>query len=498
MAKLHDILQGIEVIQRQGADDIPVHALQFDSRRIEKNDLFFAVTGTQIDGHRFIGQAIEQGAGAIICQRIPTELPETKCVETTFILVKNVSIALGIAASNFHGNPSRKLRLLGITGTNGKTTTVTSLFRLFTKLGHKAGLLSTIGNQIGDHTIAASHTTTDALQINRLLRQMVEEGCEYCFMEASSHALSQHRTAGLMFSGGIFSNLTQDHLDYHVTFEQYLQAKKSFFDSLPENAFALINADDHNAEFMVQDCQARKYYYGTRPPQDFTVRVLGSHFDGMDLDMDGSKIHTELIGRFNASNLLAVYASAILFGQSKDRVFTALEGLGNVPGRFESVHSKSVQPRSRETDQDITAIIDYAHTPDALKNVLETIHHIKDHNQRVITVVGTGGNRDRAKRPLMARIADTLSHKVVLTSDNPRWEEPFQILHDMQQGIDSQEEEKVITIPERREAIRTALQLADPGDIVLVAGKGHETYQEIKGVRNYFDDKEVIMEFFRE
>nr|VFK20552.1 MAG: UDP-N-acetylmuramoylalanyl-D-glutamate--2,6-diaminopimelate ligase [Candidatus Kentron sp. LPFa] len=483
MLKLNEILNGIEFLCQQGNDALPVDGIRFDSRAIRENDVFFAVKGAQVDGHRFIGRAVERGARAIVCRHIPADVPNN----ITVIIVKNVNAALGIAASNFYGTPSRHLKLVGVTGTNGKTTIATSLFRLFRKLGFGAGLLSTIQNQINDKVIATTHTTPDAARINRLMRQMVQEGCEYCFMEVSSHALTQHRVAGLEFTGGIFSNLSQDHLDYHATLDQYLKAKKSFFDHLPRDAFALVNTDDPNAKRMLEDCAARGFHFSMEKPADFTCHVLESHFGGMRLRMDSAEVQTSFIGEFNACNLLAVYASAVLLGQPKDRVLRFIGGLGDVAGRFESVRSV----------QGVTAIIDYAHTPDALRNVLETIEHIRNGKGQVITVVGAGGDRDRTKRPAMARIAAQLSDRVILTSDNPRSEDPNRILDDMRQGIAEKNEGKVMRIPDRKQAIKTALQLAGQGDIVLVAGKGHETYQEVKGIRNHFDDKEVVAEIFR-
>lgn len=484
MTWLRDILKNIEILARDGSDELAIDGVQFDSRRVAKNDLFLAIRGTQVDGHRFIKQAIEKGASAVICERFPAVIP----VNTTVVKVRSSDAALGIAASNFYGTPSRHLKLLGVTGTNGKTTTATSLFRLFQSLGYKAGLLSTVQNQINHKVVAATHTTPDAIQINGLIREMVDQGCEYCFMEVSSHSLTQYRTSGLNFAGGIFSNLSQDHLDYHETFEQYIEAKKSFFDHLPKSAFALVNADDPYGTTMLRDCRSRQFTYGINTPSDFNCRVLESRFDGMLLNMDGSELPTGFIGKFNASNLLAVYATAILFGQPKDQVLSSLGSLRNVAGRFEYVRSK----------QGITAIIDYAHTPDALKNVLETINEIRSGRERVITVVGAGGDRDKTKRPLMGQIVARLSDTVILTSDNPRSEQPARILADMHKGVAPQDRKKVTQILDRKQGIRTALMLAEHGDIVLVAGKGHENYQEIKGVRNHFDDKEVIMELFRE
>ena len=484
MTRLNDILENIEIIAQHGSEDRSINDIQFDSRRVAENDLFVAVRGTQVDGHRFLTQAIDKGASAIICERLPTPVP----TDVAFIKVKSSDAALGIAASNFYDNPSRQLCLVGVTGTNGKTTTATSLFRLFRNLGYKAGLLSTVRNQINEEIVEATHTTPDAVQSNRLMRQMVDAGCEYCFMEVSSHSLSQYRTSGLQFAGGIFSNLSQDHLDYHESFDEYLRAKKLFFDQLPRSAFALVNADDAYAKRMLDDCISRKFRFGINTQADFNCQILASRFDGMRLNMDGRKVHTRLIGEFNASNLLSVYGAAILLGQDQERVLSSISTLGNVAGRFEYVRS----------GQGTTAIIDYAHTPDALKNVLETINQIRSGQERLITVVGAGGDRDKTKRPLMAQIAARLSDQVILTSDNPRSEDPARIIDDMRNGVATRDAAKVRSITDRKQGIKAALQLADQSDIVLIAGKGHETYQEIKGVRIHFDDKEVVLALFRD
>ena len=480
--RLRDILRDIEIVAQEGSDDLVVDGVQFDSRSVAKNDLFVAVKGTRVDGHQFIARAIDKGAAAIICETLPADTPGN----VTFFRVKSSDAALGIAASNFFHGPSRRLKLLGVTGTNGKTTIATSLFRLFRELGYRAGLLSTVQNQINDKVVAATHTTPDAIQINRLLGEMVDEGCEYCFMEVSSHSLTQYRTSGLSFAGGIFSNLSQDHLDYHETFEQYVRAKKSFFDRLPPSAFALINADDPHGPTMLEDCRAKRFSFGMNAPSNFNCRVLESRFDGTLLNMDGSELKSGFIGEFNASNLLAVYAAAILLTQPRDRVLSSMSALGSVAGRFEYVRSR----------QGVTVIIDYAHTPDALKNVLQTINGIRSGREQVITVVGAGGDRDRTKRPLMAQIVAQLSDRVVLTSDNPRSEDPARILSDMYDGVGVPDRDKVLQILDRKQGIAKALTLADPGDIVLVAGKGHENYQEIKGVRTHFDDKEVVLALF--
>nr|VFK38977.1 MAG: UDP-N-acetylmuramoylalanyl-D-glutamate--2,6-diaminopimelate ligase [Candidatus Kentron sp. SD]VFK43824.1 MAG: UDP-N-acetylmuramoylalanyl-D-glutamate--2,6-diaminopimelate ligase [Candidatus Kentron sp. SD]VFK78544.1 MAG: UDP-N-acetylmuramoylalanyl-D-glutamate--2,6-diaminopimelate ligase [Candidatus Kentron sp. SD] len=482
MLPLNRILKNIPVIARQGSDALSIQNIHFDSRRIEEGDLFFALKGTRVDGRGFIAQAVRNGARAVVCEHPPPpDLPR----ELAIITVGDPNAALGIAASDFYGAPSRSLALVGVTGTNGKTTIATSLFRLFRKRGYKVGLLSTIQNRIHDEKITTTHTTPDALRINRLIRKMVDAGCQYCFMEVSSHALAQQRVSGLRFAGGIFSNLTQDHLDYHETFEQYRDAKKSFFDRLPPDAFALANADDPNANLMLRDCHSRKFHYATRTSADFNCRILEKGFDGMTLDLSGIRVRARLTGAFNASNLLAVHGAAMLLGQPREAVLAAISSLGNVAGRFESMRAS----------RGVTAIIDYAHTPDALENVLETIRGIRNGNQRIITVVGAGGDRDRTKRPLMGRIVARSSDRVILTTDNPRSEDPARIIDDMRQGIRDPDQQKVARILDRRQAIETALSQAAPGDIVLVAGKGHETYQEIRGVRNHFDDKEVVLAF---
>nr|VFJ89617.1 MAG: UDP-N-acetylmuramoylalanyl-D-glutamate--2,6-diaminopimelate ligase [Candidatus Kentron sp. LFY] len=485
MVRLHHLLENIEIITRQGNDDIAVNEIRCDSRRVRQGDVFFALQGTRADGRRFIAQAMEKGARAVVCQH-----PFTAPRDIALFTVKDPNAALGIVASNLHASPSRSLELVGVTGTNGKTTIATSLFRLFKRQGYKVGLLSTVQNQIDDEVIPSTHTTPDALQINQLMRRMVDTGCRYCFMEVSSHALAQRRIAGLRFAGGIFSNLTQDHLDYHETFDRYRQAKKSFFDALPSDAFALVNGDDSNSRLMLRDCRSRKFHYGTRTPVDFHCRILENQLHGMLLYMNGTEVRTRLTGGFNAANLVAVYGAAILLGQPGDSVLTAIGELGNVAGRFECI----------QKSWGITAIIDYAHTPDALENVLETIQRIRDRDrttekQRIITVVGAGGDRDRTKRPLMGRIVARYSDKVILTSDNPRSEDPARIIDDIQHGIEGSDRQDTLRIPDRKQAIETALSLADPGDIVLVAGKGHETYQESNGIKTPFDDKEVVLAF---
>lgn len=480
MKLLKDILENAGVLEVLGSVDIEIHSLKFDSRMVERGCLYFAVKGTASDGHQFIPDAVRSGAVAVVCEKIP-ENPQGN---VAFILVNDSSYAKAIIASNFYGNPSSLLNLVGVTGTNGKTTTVTLLHQLFQKPGTKAGLISTIQNKIQDRNLATTHTTPDPIQLNELLAQMVEEGCTHCFMEVSSHALVQHRVAGLTFRGGIFTNLTHDHLDYHKTFDAYLKAKKTFFDDLPGSAFALINKDDRNGRRMVQNTNATVSTYSMQSMADFRCRILENQFQGLHLSMDGTDCWFRLIGSFNAYNLLAVYSTAVLLGEERQNVLTLLSLCEPVDGRFNYIRTPNA----------ITAIVDYAHTPDALQNVLGTIQSIRTHKEKIITVVGAGGNRDAAKRPVMAKIACNLSDRVILTSDNPRFEEPEAILDDMKKGIEPQFTNKVLVIVNRKEAIKTACALAKPGDIILVAGKGHETYQEIKGVKYPFDDKMVLKE----
>ncbi|MDP1623488.1 MAG: UDP-N-acetylmuramoyl-L-alanyl-D-glutamate--2,6-diaminopimelate ligase [Bacteroidales bacterium] len=479
---LSEITGNYKVTGITGRNDIPISGIQFDSRKVRPGNLFFAIRGTTFDGHEYIDQAIAKGASAVVCE----QLPEVVNDKVTYVVTAKTSAALGHVASIFYGNPSEKLKLIGITGTNGKTTTVTLLYRLFLELGFGAGLISTISNMINQTEIPATYTTPDPVQLNELLARMVHDGCTYCFMEVSSHAIDQQRIAGLSFAGGIFTNLTHDHLDYHKTFDQYLQTKKSFFDHLPESAFALINKDDRNGKVMVQNTQAAKFTYSLQSMSDFRCRIVENRFHGIQLNLDGTEAWFKLIGTFNAYNLLAVYASAVLLGQDKTEILTSLSKMEPVAGRFNYVMSP---------DQ-VTAIVDYSHTPDALKNVLETINEIRGRHEQVITVVGAGGNRDVAKRPVMAKIATNLSDRVILTSDNPRNEEPEAILAEMFAGVEIHQEKKVLVIVNRLEAIKTACALAKPGDIILVAGKGHENYQEIKGVRHHFNDKEALQKIF--
>ena len=480
---LQEILYKSGLLKIVGAVDRVINSVTMDSRAISANGLFVAVKGTQVDGHNFIAKAIKNGAVAVVCESLPVELN----ANVSYALVKDSAVALGNIASNFYGNPSSKLKLIGITGTNGKTTTVSLLFRLFLAMGIKAGMLSTIENRIGNTLLPSTHTTPDAVSLNKLLAQMLEDECEYVFMEVSSHAIHQNRVAGLDFSGAIFSNITHDHLDYHKTFKDYLNAKKKFFDELNPDAFALVNTDDKNGRVMLQNTLANKKSYALKSMADFKGKVLENHFDGMLMNIDAMQFYSLLSGDFNAYNLMAVYATSVLLGFEKGEVLGALSGLKGAEGRFEVI---------RSNEKGLTAIVDYAHTPDALFNVLKTINSLRSRNERLITVVGTGGDRDKVKRPEMARIATLNSDMVILTSDNPRTEDPQSILDDMIPGIDPAKKSKTLVITNRREAIKTSVNLAVSGDIILVAGKGHEKYQEINGVKHPFDDKKIIEELF--
>lgn len=482
MKLLKDILYKAGIEEVVGSTQMAIEKICFDSREIEKFSLFVAVTGTQVDGHQFIEKVIKDGAVAIICE----EFPEEKQEGITYVRVKNSSEALGVAASNFYDNPSAEIKLVGVTGTNGKTTTATLLHDLYIQLGHKSGLLSTVVNKIGTEEISSTHTTPDAIQLNALLRYMIAEGCEYCFMEVSSHAIHQNRIAGVDFIGGIFTNITHDHLDYHKTFDEYLKAKKQFFDGLGESAFALTNKDDKNGEVMMQNTSAKKYTYALKSMSDYSCKVVENDFSGMLLNIDGSEVWTKLIGNFNAYNLLAIYSTALLLGEEKLTVLTAISNLISVDGRFQYIKSPS----------NIAGIVDYAHTPDALKNVLKTINEIRTGNEQLITLVGCGGDRDKDKRPIMAKIACELSDKIILTSDNPRSENPDEIIKDMRQGVDGVHFKKVLAITNREEAIKTACSLANEGDVILIAGKGHEKYQEINGEKLPFDDLKILQETF--
>lgn len=478
MAELRDILYKVSLVSASGDMTMDIKSVCFDSRKVEKGSLFVAVKGTQVDGHEYIASAIKSGAIAVICQNLPEEIHPN----VTYVAVKDSAAALGIVASNFYGNPSGKLKLVGVTGTNGKTTIATLLFSLFRKLGYSVGLISTVENKIDNEIIPASHTTPDALQLNELLATMVAKGCEYAFMEVSSHALDQSRVAGVTFAGGVFSNISHDHLDYHKTFDAYISAKKRLFDSLPSDAFALVNVDDKRGAIMLQNTKASKNTYALKSVAVFKAKMISNTIQGIELEIDGRNVWFKLIGDFNAYNLMAVYGAAVLLGEENETVLTALSSLDGAEGRFEVVESES----------NITAIVDYAHTPDALQNVLETIAEFRTGNEQVITVVGCGGNRDTAKRPLMAAIACKFSNKVVFTSDNPRDEDPEAIIKDMKEGISPADYKKTVVLVDREEAIKTACLLAGPNDIILVAGKGHEKYQEIKGVKHPFDDKEVL------
>ena len=484
MKKLREILSEILEVQRIGDNERPVSKICFDSREVVKDALFVAASGSQTDGHRFIGKAIENGATTVICEKLPETLP----ANVTFVVVKNSAETLGKVSSAFYDHPSRQLKLVGVTGTNGKTTIATLLYMLHRKLGYATGLFSTVENKINDTTFSATHTTPDAVSINELLAKMVAEGCSYCFMEVSSHAVVQHRIAGLHFAGGIFTNLTHDHLDYHGDFKSYRDAKKTFFDNLPKEAFALTNADEQNGQVMLQNTKGKKYTYALKNMADFRCRILESHFGKMLLYINADEVWTNLTGQFNAYNIVAIYGGAICLGHDKQEVLQAISALYPVAGRFETTVSAS----------GIFAIVDYAHTPDALENVLETINDIREHQEQLITVIGCGGNRDSEKRPKMAQIACHLSDRAIFTSDNPRTENPENILDDMDKGVNPADYRKRLRISNRREAIRTAVSLAQKNDIILIAGKGHEQYQEVNGVKNRFDDKEEVKNAFSE
>ncbi len=479
---LSHIIHEIQPGKVLGNPGITLAEIAFDSRQVVPDTLFIAVKGTQSDGHDYINQAIEKGAKAIVCEVLPEKTPDG----VVFIQVDDSAKALALLASAWHENPSRHLKLVGITGTNGKTTTITLLYRLFSALGYKTGCFTTIRNYVGEKSVEATHTTPDPIQLNRLMKDMVDAGCQYAFMEVSSHSLAQQRVAGLNFAGGIFSNITHDHLDYHKTFDEYIRAKKIFFDQMPATGFSLINADDKNGRVMVQNTKSAVHYYALRSMADFKARILESHFHGTLLNIDGKEIWTRFLGDFNAYNLLAVYACAVLLGQDKEEILRIISAMETVEGRFQYVRSET----------GVTAVIDYAHTPDAIMNVLKTILQIRKNNEMIITVVGAGGNRDKTKRPVMARVAAELSDKVILTSDNPRNEEPMDILNDMKAGLDEKMLQKTLIQPDRREAIKMACMLAQKGDIILIAGKGHEPYQEIKGVKHHFSDFEEVANIF--
>ena len=461
-----------------GTTNVAITSVTADSRAVEKDGLFVAVRGTQSDGHRFIQKAIDSGAIAVVCE----EFPDTLNDKISYVKVKDSSLALGVIASNFYDNPSEKLKLVGVTGTNGKTTTVTLLFHLFRALGYNVGLLSTVKNQVNNVVIPSTHTTPDAIALNKLLSEMVEKGCAYCFMEVSSHALAQNRVAGVHFTGAVFTNITHDHLDYHKTFDEYIRAKKKFFDMLGADAFALVNKDDPNGMVMLQNTKAVKKTFSLRSVADFKCKIMENQFTGLLLNIDGTEVWSKLIGNFNAYNILGVYGAALLLKEDKMNVLTTLSMLNPVEGRFQYLRTAS----------GIVGIVDYAHTPDALLNVLKTVNDIRTGNEKVITLVGCGGDRDNQKRPVMAKIACENSDQVILTSDNPRSEDPQAIIREMEKGVEIAHKRKVLSITDRREAIRTACTLAKNGDIILVAGKGHETYQEVKGVKHPFDDMEIL------
>ena len=480
--KLQELLKNIKPTTIEGNTDVEITGVNIDSRKIKDGHLFVAMKGTQVDGHKFIGKAIESGAKAILCEDMPQEKNDGVC----YIQVASTEDAVGKVATLFFGDPSKHLKLVGVTGTNGKTTIATLLYNMFRKFGYKVGLLSTVCNYIDDREVPADHTTPDPIELNELLSEMVKAGCEYAFMECSSHAIHQKRIGGLKFAGGIFTNLTRDHLDYHKTFENYRNAKKAFFDGLPKTAFAITNADDRNGMVMVQNTKATIKTYSTRQMADFRARIIEMHFAGMYLDIDGHEVGVQFIGKFNVSNLLAVYAAARMLGMQPEDILVAMSMLHSVSGRLEPIQSPD----------GFTAIVDYAHTPDALENVLNAIHEVLNGKGKVITVCGAGGNRDKGKRPLMAQEAVRQSDRVIITSDNPRFEDPQDIINDMIAGLNKEQMKKVITIVDRKEAIKTACMMARKGDVILVAGKGHENYQEIKGVKHHFDDKEVLHEIF--
>lgn len=478
MRELKDILYKVPLTSSYGDMNAEVKGITFDSRQVKAGFVFVAVRGTLSDGHEYIQKAIDLGSKIIVCESIPSTINE----DITYVTVKNSAFALGVMASNFFGNPSEKLKLTGVTGTNGKTTTVTLLYQLFSALGYNVGMISTVENRIVDDVIPSTHTTPDPVKLNELLKKMVDTGCTHAFMEVSSHAVEQERIAGLKFAGALFTNITHDHLDYHKTFENYIKAKKKYFDDLSSDAFALVNADDKRGMVMLQNTKATKYSFGLKKMVDFKGKIITNSIEGLELEIAGKNVWFKMIGDFNAYNLLGVYGASVLLGEESDEVLTQLSSLKGAPGRFELV-----MPGSK-----IIAIVDYAHTPDALKNVLETIAEFRTGNEQVITVVGCGGNRDKTKRPLMASIACKLSDKVVLTSDNPRDEDPMEIIREMQTGILPTEARKTLVMSDREEAIKTACMMAKQKDIILIAGKGHETYQEIKGVKHPFDDREVV------
>lgn len=482
MKNLTDILRGIKIIESQGDTNQGISKIVFDSRKVEQNCLFVAVRGTQVDGHSFIQKAIDGGAAAIVCEEMPQNTEGT-----VFIKVADAAAALGEMAANFYDNPTQNLKVVGITGTNGKTSTATLLYDLFTGLGYKCGLVSTVEYRVAGKILHSTHTTPDQIALQKLFSDMVTEGCTYAFMEVSSHALEQKRTAAIQFAGAVFSNITHDHLDYHKTFENYRDAKKKLFDDLPKTAFALTNHDDKNGKFLLQNTKAEKHSYALRKVADFKAKIIENSLLGLQLDMDGHEFHARMIGEFNAYNLLVVYATAVLLGADKLEILTILSNLRGAEGRFDPIY---------DAKRDIVAIVDYAHTPDALENVLETILHFRKDNQKIITITGAGGDRDPVKRHVMGKICATMSDTLILTSDNPRSEDPLSIIEQMKLDIAQKNMSKVLEIADRRQAIRTAVKLAQRGDIILLAGKGHEKYQEINGVKHPFDDKEELEKAF--
>lgn len=480
--ELNNLIKNIEVLEFVGDADKQIEGIEFDSRKVQKDFVFVAQRGVQVDGHRFIGKAVENGASVVVCEELPTSV----IPNISYVKVADSNQVLGELAATFFEFPSKKMKVVGITGTNGKTSIATLLHKMFLSLGYNVGLISTISYKINELEETASHTTPNALKIQELLAEMANEGCEFCFMEVSSHAVHQKRIAGIEYAGGVFTNITHDHLDYHKTFAEYIKAKKGFFDALSSDAFAITNIDDKNGLVMLQNTKARKLGYSNRAMADYRCKVMESHFDGMLLNLDDQEIWTRFVGLFNASNLLAVYATAIELGQDKDEVLAIMSNLQPVQGRFETIRSLDGK----------YAIVDYAHTPDALKNVLVAISEIRTRNEQVITVVGAGGDRDKTKRPEMAKEALRASDKVILTSDNPRTEDPEAIIKDMETGVEGQYKNRVVSITSRRDAIKTAALLAQPGDIILIAGKGHEDYQEVNGVKHHFDDREEIKKCF--
>lgn len=484
MASLQQILYKVNILSVVGMPDIEINDLQTDSREVKPGNCFIAVKGTITDGHSFIDTAVANGASVIVCEILPGELNTT----VQYIVVENSAAAAGIMAHNFYGQLSEKIKLIGVTGTNGKTTIATLLFKLFSQLGYKCGLLSTVQNQVADKVLAATHTTPDSIALNKLIAEMVASGCSHVFMEVSSHAIDQHRIEGLQFAGGIFSNITHDHLDYHKTFDEYIRVKKQFFDSLPSNAFALSNADDKRGAVMLQNTKAKKYLYSLKAMTDFKGKIIENSLSGLVLLINDIEVHCRLIGAFNAYNLLAVYGTAVCLGEDKQSVLQILSSLTGAEGRFDYMISSA---------EKIIGIVDYAHTPDALLNVLATIRNLRQANEKIITVVGCGGNRDKTKRPVMAEVACEYSDKVIFTSDNPRNEDAVEIIKEMEEGVPVVARKKFISIADRKEAIKTAVNLAQPQDIVLIAGKGHEKYQEIKGIKYDFDDKKILAEMFQ-